>query len=61
MAPSTKNEKKNPSLLPMTFINMFERNYGTFRKRGGKPNVVNDIGPVCPPKKVKNKQKKTFI
>jgi len=28
--------KKKSSLLPMTFINRFERSYKTFRRGGGK-------------------------
>jgi len=35
MAPLMKNEKKT-HVVPMTFINRFERSYGTFRRRGGK-------------------------
>jgi len=50
MAPSMKNEKKKPLLLPTTFINKFERSYGTYRKGGGKLTVINDIGSVCPKK-----------
>jgi len=36
--------------LPTTFINKFERSYGTYRKGGGKLTVINDIGSVCPKK-----------
>jgi hypothetical protein len=39
MAPSTKNENKT-MLLPMTLINRFERNCGTFR-RGGRKNPLS--------------------
>jgi hypothetical protein len=40
--------KKKPLLLPMTFINGFEKNCGTFRGVGSKnPFIVNNIGLVC--------------
>jgi len=42
MAPSRKNEKKTP-LLPMTFINRFEKNYGTFKRGGGKNSLSSTL------------------
>jgi hypothetical protein len=39
-------KKKKLSSLPTRFINMFERSYGTFRRGGGKPTIVNDIGSI---------------
>jgi hypothetical protein len=44
---------KKTSLLPMTFINRFEKNYGTIRGGGGK-----NLKLVCPQKK-ENKNKQT--
>jgi len=35
--------KKNPPLLPTTFINRFERNYGTFKRVGGKNSLSSTL------------------
>jgi hypothetical protein len=51
MAPLTKNEKKT-SLLPITVINRFEKEYGTIRGGGGKSPRL-----VCPKKKKSLKKK----
>jgi len=44
--------KKKTSLLPMTIINRFEKNYGTIKGGGGKSPRL-----VCP----KKKKKKTLF
>jgi len=39
MAPLTKNAKTKPPLLPMTFVNRFEKSCGTFKGGEGKNSL----------------------
>ncbi len=49
MAPLTNNEKKKTSLLPVTFINRFEKSCGTFKRGGGKkPMLSMTLGQFAP-------------